>query len=95
MARQTKLTKADEYRTAMEKEGVRDYKVLAFVFLSDSGPEFYHYDIMTADPRPAYYLFDCIGEMAQIVVPNDAKNEQALVELAELCGGKKTTPNLR
>ena len=79
----------------MGKEGVQDYKVLAFVFRSDSGPEFFHYEIMMADPRPVYYLFDIMGEIAQIVVPNDEYNAALIQHLAEQSGGKKTTPNLR
>ena len=95
MAKQTKQTKADQYRKAMEKEGIAEYKVLAFAFLSDTGPEYLHYEIMLADPRPDYYLFDIMGEIAQIVVPKDAENDAIIVQLAERCGGKKTTPNLR
>jgi len=95
MGKNSKSTKGDEYRAVMEKEGVRDYKVLAFAFLSDTGPEYLHYELMLADPQPAYYLFDIMGEIAQIVVPKDAENDAIIVQLAKSCGGKKTTPNLR
>ena len=95
MATNKKLTKADEYRAVMEKDGIREYKVLAFAFLSDTGPEYLHYELMLADPQPDYYLFDIMGEIAQIVVPKDAENDAIIVQLAERCGGKKTTPNLR
>ena len=95
MATNKKLTKADEYRAVMEKDGIREYKVLAFAFLSDTGPEYFHYELMLADPRPDYYLFDIMGEIAQIVVPKDDENDAIIVQLAESCGGKKTTPNLR
>ncbi|MBR2392874.1 MAG: hypothetical protein IKL37_00270 [Alphaproteobacteria bacterium] len=95
MARNSKSTKGDEYRAVMEKDGIREYKVLAFAFLSDIGPEYFHYELMLADPRPDYYLFDIMGEIAQIIVPKDSDNERLLIELAERCGGKKTTPNTR
>ena len=95
MATKNKLTKGDEYRAVMEKDGIREYKVLAFAFLSDTGPEYFHYELMLADPRPDYYLFDIMGEIAQIVVPKDAENDAIIIQLAEYCGGKKTTPNLR
>ena len=95
MARNSKSTKGDEYRAIMEKDGIREYKVLAFVFLSDMGPQYFHYELMMADPRPVYYLFDCFGETAQVIVPNDPENERMCIQLAESCGGSKTTPNLR
>lgn len=95
MARNSKSTKGDEYRAIMEKDGIREYKVLAFVFLSDMGPQYFHYELMMADPRPVYYLFDCFGETAQVIVPNDPENERICIQLAESCGGSKTTPNLR
>lgn len=95
MAKQTKQTKADQYRKAMEKEGIAEYKVLAFEFPTDSGPEYLHYEIMMADPKPVYYLFDIMDDIAQIVVPNDEENDRRIAELADLCGGKPMTPNLR
>lgn len=95
MARNSKNTKGDEYRAIMEKAGIREYKVLAFAFLSDTGPEYFHYELMLADPRPDYYLFDIMGEIAQVVAPKDAKNDAIIIQLAESCGGKKITPNLR
>lgn len=79
----------------MDKDGVREYKVLAFRFLSDYGPEYFHYELMLADPRPVYYLFDIMGEIAQVVAPKDAGNDAIIIQLAESCGGKKITPNLR
>ena len=95
MAKRTKTNKAEEYRAIMEKEGITEYKVLAFAFLSDTGPEYLHYELMLADPQPAYYLFDIMGEIAQIIVPKDDENDAIIIRLAESCGGQKTTPNLR
>ena len=95
MAKRTTTNKADQYKAIMEKEGVREYKVLAFSFLSETGPEYLHYEIMLADPQPDYYLFDIMGEIAQIVVPKDVENDAIIIRLAESCGGQKTTPNLR
>ena len=95
MAKRTTTNKADQYKIIMEKDGIREYKVLAFAFLSDTGPEYFHYELMLADPRPDYYLFDIMGEIAQVVAPKDDENDRVIIQLAESCGGKKTTPNLR
>lgn len=95
MAKRTTTNKADQYKAIMEKEGIREYKVLAFAFLSDTGPEYLHYEIMLADPQPDYYLFDIMGEIAQVVAPKDDENDRVIIQLAERCGGKKITPNLR
>lgn len=94
MARNS-TNREQQYRAIMDKEGVREYKVLAFRFLSDYGPEYFHYELMLADPRPVYYLFDIMGEIAQVVVPPDEDNDSLIVQLAESCAGKKTTPILR
>lgn len=95
MGRNSKSIKGEEYRAVMEKDGIREYKVLSFAFLSDTGPEYLHYELMLADPQPDYYLFDIMGEIAQVVVPPDEDNDRLIVRLAESCAGKKTTPNLR
>lgn len=91
----SKTTREEQYRAIMEKEGIEECKVFAFAFLSDTGPEYFHYELMLADPRPDYYLFDIMGEIAQVVAPKDAENDAIIVQLAESCGGKKITPNLR
>ena len=99
MAKKTSKTdRGDQYAAIMAKDGYGpdEWRVLAFVFLSDMGPQYFHYELMMADPRPVYYLFDCFGETAQVIVPNDdPENERMCIQLAESCGGKKTTPNLR
>jgi len=95
MAKNTgKATRGDQYAAIMEKEGVRDYKVLAFEFDGPGGPEIFHYELMFP-LRPVYHLFDCSGNVAYIVVPKDPENERMCIQLAESCGGSKTTPNLR
>ena len=99
MAKKTSKTdRGDQYAAIMAKDGYGpdEWRVLAFVFLSDMGPQYFHYELMMADPRPVYYLFDCFGETAQLIVPNDdTENDRICIRLAELCGGKKTSPNLR
>lgn len=90
----TKTTRDEQYRAILEKEGIREYKVLAFVFETESGPEYFHYQLMYP-LRPVYHLFDCFGKIAQIVIPIDPENESMAIQLAESCGGEKTTPNLR
>lgn len=97
MAKKTgKATRGDQYREILASYGKRleDCKVLAFAFETEYGPELFHYELMYP-LRPVYHLFDCFGKIAQIVVPNDPKNEEMAVLLAESCGGEKTTPNLR
>lgn len=92
----SKATRGDQYREILASYGKRleDCKVLAFVFDGPGGPEIFHYELMYP-LRPVYHLFDCFGNIAQIVVPNDPENEEMAVQLAESCGGEKTTPNLR
>lgn len=92
----SKATRGDQYREILASYGKRleDCKVLAFVFDGPGGPEIFHYELMYP-LRPVYHLFDCFGNIAQIVVPNDTENEEMAVQLAESCGGEKTTPNLR
>lgn len=92
----SKATRGDQYQEILASYGKRleDCKVLAFAFETESGPELFHYELMYP-LRPIYHLFDCFGKIAQIVVPKDPKNEEMAVQLAESCGGEKTTPNLR
>lgn len=92
----SKATRGDQYREILASYGKRleDCKVLAFAFETESGPEIFHYELMYP-LRPVYHLFDCFGKIAQIVVPNERENEEMAVQLAESCGGEKTTPNLR
>lgn len=97
MAKKTsKTTLGDQYREILASYGKRleDCKVLAFAFETESGPEIFHYELMYP-LRPVYHLFDCFGTIAQIVVPKDPENERMCIQLAESCGGEKTTPNLR
>ncbi len=92
----SKASRRDQYREILASHGKRleDCKVLAFAFDGPGGPQIFHYELMHP-LRPVYHLFDCFGNIAQIVVPNDPENEEMAVQLAESCGGEKTTPNLR
>jgi hypothetical protein len=83
------------YREIVEKEGLKweDCKVLAFEFDGPEGPEILHYGLMFP-LRPVYHLFDRFGNVAYIVVPKDPENERMCIQLAESCGGSKTTPYL-
>lgn len=96
MKKAQKPNRKEQYRSILESYGKRleDCKVLAFAFETESGPEIFHYEL-TYPLRPVYHLFDSFGKIAQIVVPNDPENEEMAVQLAESCGGEKTTPNLR
>lgn len=91
----SKATREQTYREIIEKEGRKwdDCKVLGFVFKAENGPERFHYQLLLADPRPAYYLFDCFGTMANVVAADDPGTIQLIQELAERVGGEKTTPN--
>ena len=90
----TKTSRGDQYRAIMESYGVKDYKVLEFVFDGPGGPELFHYELMHP-LRPVYHLFNCYDNHAVVVIPIDPENEQMCIQLAESCGGEKTTPNLK
>lgn len=92
-----KETRAEQYRRilACYEKRLEDCRVLAFEFVRETGPEVFHYEIMSPR-RPVYYLFDYIGKVAQIVVPKyDKENEDFCIEIAASCGGIKITPDLR
>lgn len=93
----SKATREQVYREILERSGIRfeDCNVLAFAFKQERRPELFHFGLMLHEPRPVYYLFDCFGETAQVIIPNDPENERMCIQLAESCGGSKTTPNLR
>lgn len=97
MARKSekKTSREQQYRDVLNSYGKRfeDCKVLAFEFDGPGGPEIFHYELMHP-LRPVYHLFDCCGNVAYVVIPKDAENEQMCVQLAESCGGEKITPNL-
>ena len=90
----TKTARKDQYRAIMDKAGIRDYKVLSFVFEQERANERFHYRLLLTVPGPKYYLFDCYDKTANVIVPNDDKNAAWVQELAEQVGGHKTTPNL-
>ena len=85
----------DQYRDILESCGKRmeDCKILAFNFDSDLDFVVFHYEL-TYPTRPKYYIFDSVGSKAIVVIPKDPENEQMMIEFAESCNGKKTTPNL-
>ena len=91
----TKQARGEQYRDIMEKQGIRDYAVLSFVFEQERANERFHYRLLLTVPGPKYYLFDCFEKTANVIVPNDELNAAWVQELAEQVGGQKTTPNLR
>lgn len=93
----SKATRGDQYAAIMERDGFvpDEWHVLSFVFESESGPERFHYGLLLAEPAPGYYLFDCFDKTANVIVPHDDGNATLIQQLAESCGGEKTTPNLR
>lgn len=82
----------EQYRSILATELDR-CKVLAFSFGRDSGPEMYHYDLMTA--RVGYHLFDHVGRVAYVVIPDDPSVEALCAAIAGDCGGVRTRPDLR
>lgn len=96
MAKKIKTTLADQYREILAREGLNfdDCKVVAFEFGSEYGVDIFHFEL-TYPLRPVYHIFDGWENVAQIVIPKNAENERMLEQLAESCGGEKTTPNLR
>ena len=95
MAKQTKRSKADEYKAIMEKygHGPDEWRVLSFVFKYQMQTELFHFGLMAE--KPDYFVFDCWEKYANVVVPNDEQNAKWVQEIAELSGGHKTTQNLR
>lgn len=90
-----KVTREQQYRDILAANGImfEDCTVLAFVFEKLSGPEHFHFDLM--EQKPAYFLFDCWGNNANIIIPKDGNNAARIIEIAKLNGGHKTTPDLR
>lgn len=97
MAASKKTTRESRYREILMADGISfdDCRVLAFSFEVEKAAETLHLSMMNAERRPEYYLFDLIGTLAQIVVPNDGENAQRIQAIAADYGGQKTTPNLR
>lgn len=85
----------EQYREILAGYGKdwADCHVLAFQFDGEYGPNTFHYELMYP-LRPVYHLFDRIGNVAQIVVPRDAENDQMCRILAESCGGEEISPVL-
>ena len=96
MAAAKKETRESQYRAILERDGIRyeDCKVLAFAFETDGGPGIFHYKLMRTMYH-VYYIFDCMGNIAQVVSPKNQDIEQKIISLAENVGGKKTTPKLQ
>jgi len=92
----TKTARKDQYRAIMEKDGIRfeDCRVLAFTFERPLGPETFHLWLMLDQRRPKYYLFDCWGKTAQVIIQNDDAVSEIVCDIAIRADGKKTTPNL-
>ena len=97
MARNSNNNREQQYRAILAKENKRleDYRVVAFTFKDASGPERFHLRLLMTVPGPEYYLFDCFGTMAQVIVRDDPETLKWIQELAGQVGGEKTTPNLR
>lgn len=89
-----KSTRKEQYRGILAKAGIRfdDCRVLAFVFDTLRKPEHFHYDLMAQ--KPVYFLFDCWGNNANVIVPKDDENAAKIIAIAANLGGQKTTPNL-
>ena len=94
MAQSKKTLRVEQYRAILEKDGIRyeDCQVLAFVFDTLRQPEHFHYDLMAQ--KPVYFVFDCWGNNANVVVPKDDKNAAKIIAIAANLGGQKTIPNL-
>lgn len=86
----------EQYRAILERDGIRyeDCKVLAFSFETDGGPGIFHYKLMHP-LSPVYYIFDCMDNIAQVVIPKKQTIEQKIISLAENVGGKRTSPVLK
>ena len=95
MAKKAK-TRKEQYREILAKYGknLDDCDIMAFRFADEYRPDIFHFELMNP-LRPVYHLFDATGNVAIVIVPKDAENDAIIVQLADACVGKKTTPNLR
>ena len=94
--RDSRKARKEQYRAILNAIGV-DFDrcdVLAFVFERPLGPQSFHFYLMETLSRPEYHLFDCLGNMAQIVISKDEKIAARIRALAKEVGGTETTPNL-
>ena len=97
MAKATKETRAKQYREILAGIGIRfeDCRILAFTFKQERRPELFHFGLMLHEPRPVYYLFECWGKYANVVVPKDEENAAVIIAIAARDGGESVTPDLR
>ena len=84
-----------QYREILAKSGIRieDCRILSFVFKQEKRPELFHFGLMIH--KPVYYLFECWGKYANVVVPKDEQNASIIIGLAKQDGGELTTSILR
>lgn len=88
-------TRESQYREILAKCGIRieDCRILSFVFKQERRPELFHFGLMFNDA--VYYLFECWGKYANVVVPKDEQNASIIIGLAKRDGGELTTSILR
>lgn len=94
--KERKKTRKEQYAETLANYGValEDCSVLAFEFGSDAGPRNFHFRLIE-QAREIYHFVDCVGKVAQIVMPANSANEEMVVQIAESCGGERITQNLR
>ena len=92
-----KNTRGAQYNAIMEHDdfGPDEWTVLAFAFEDETGPERFHFRLLLAEMRPVFYLFNCHGNIADVIAPKEDWNAGRIREIAESVGGHKTTPDLR
>lgn len=94
MAKKSIQARGDQYRAIMEKQGIGEYRILAFQF-EKKKPETFHIWLMMDPRRPKYYLFDCWEKYAQVIIPKDDAIAEIITDIATRVGGEKITPIMR
>ena len=89
--KETKISLRQTFTNALSERDVKieDCKVLAFQFDYETRVEMFHYDLMAR--KYDYYLFDCSGKTAYLIIPKEA-DESIFVNVAVECKGKQIKP---
>lgn len=87
----------EQYRDIMNGAGISPdkWRVVSFAFEKAGDAERFHYRIMAAGFMMFYYMFDCSGNIANVIIPNEDEQARRIQEYALALGGRKTTLDLQ
>ena len=96
MATKKDKSRAAQYADSLAYFGVdlKDCKVLRFHFKNEREPQTFHHKAMDKC-FPMYYLFDCVGDDAYVVIPQMDGVERELTQIAEEMGGVTLKPDMK